>query len=172
MQTQCPLRLWIQTLLAPAHSHSFRDPQSKETKNFNEMPRSLPAAIPTKARGKSKGNRSVRCIPGGNEAIWDDELHAALIEGISFWPPTTKRMIMASSSQYLSTNGQTTHPTHAWWRWRPHKLGSMSAYPAVPDTSNWKESYTKANIKSNSKTEADASGWSREYVAQRTLFTI
>lgn len=48
------------------------------------MPRSLPTETPPKARGKSKGNRSVRCIPGGNEAIWDEELHAALIEGILF----------------------------------------------------------------------------------------
>jgi hypothetical protein len=46
------------------------------------MPRSFPAAIPPKARGKSKGNRSIRCIPGGNEAIWDQELTTALIEGI------------------------------------------------------------------------------------------
>lgn len=60
------------------------------------MPRSLPAATPTKARGKSKGNRSVRCIPGGNEAIWDDELHTALIEGILFWPPTTKQITKSS----------------------------------------------------------------------------
>jgi hypothetical protein len=56
----------------------------KENKKHSEMPRSLLAATPTKARGKSKGNRSVRCIPGGNEAIWDDELHTALIEGILF----------------------------------------------------------------------------------------
>jgi len=48
------------------------------------MPRSLPAAIPTNIRGKSKGNRSIRCIPGGNEAIWDEELHTALIEGVLF----------------------------------------------------------------------------------------
>ena len=48
------------------------------------MPHSLPTATPPKVRGKSKGNRSVRCIPGGNEAIWDEELHAALIEGKLF----------------------------------------------------------------------------------------
>jgi hypothetical protein len=53
-------------------------------KKRQSMPRSLPTATPPKARGKSKGNRSVRCIPGGNEAIWDEELHAALIEGILF----------------------------------------------------------------------------------------
>ena len=53
------------------------------------MPRSLPAATPFKTRGKSKGNRSIRCIPGGNEAIWDEELHAALVEGILFWSPST-----------------------------------------------------------------------------------
>jgi hypothetical protein len=46
------------------------------------MSGSLPTATPQKRRGKSKGNRSVRCIPGGNEAIWDKELHTALIEGI------------------------------------------------------------------------------------------
>lgn len=48
------------------------------------MLRSLPAATPPKARGKSKGNRSIRCIPGGSEAIWDEELHTALVEGMSF----------------------------------------------------------------------------------------
>src|SRR5712671_840133 len=50
----------------------------------SQMPRSLPAATPQKIRGKTKGNRSIRCIPGGNEAIWDEELHNALIEGICF----------------------------------------------------------------------------------------
>jgi hypothetical protein len=50
----------------------------------SQMPRSLTETIPQKTRGKTKGNRSIRCIPGGNEAIWDEELHAALIEGICF----------------------------------------------------------------------------------------
>ncbi|KAI9510404.1 TEA/ATTS domain family-domain-containing protein [Russula earlei] len=57
------------------------------------MPRSLPAATPPKARAKSKGNRSIRCIPGGNEAIWDDELHTALIEALSIYPPMGRQRI-------------------------------------------------------------------------------
>ncbi|KAI9456259.1 TEA/ATTS domain family-domain-containing protein [Lactarius psammicola] len=57
------------------------------------MPRSLPTATPPKVRGKSKGNRSVRCIPGGNEAIWDEELHAALIEALNIYPPMGRQRI-------------------------------------------------------------------------------
>ena len=72
-------RYWRQHIPA-----DFGIPKLKEIKKHSEMSRSLPAAIPMKARGKSKGNRSVRCIPGGNEAIWDDELHTALIEGTLF----------------------------------------------------------------------------------------
>lgn len=60
---------------------SKKQPKLKKRKS---MPHSLPTATPPKVRGKSKGNRSVRCIPGGNEAIWDEELHAALIEGKLF----------------------------------------------------------------------------------------
>ncbi|KAH9038994.1 TEA/ATTS domain family-domain-containing protein [Lactarius pseudohatsudake] len=57
------------------------------------MPRSLPTATPPKARGKSTGNRSVRCIPGGNEAIWDEELNAALIEALNIYPPMGRQRI-------------------------------------------------------------------------------
>ncbi|KAI0303472.1 TEA/ATTS domain family-domain-containing protein [Multifurca ochricompacta] len=57
------------------------------------MPRSLPTATPFKIRGKSKGNRSIRCIPGGNEAIWDEELHAALIEALNIYPPMGRQRI-------------------------------------------------------------------------------
>ncbi|KAF8267848.1 TEA/ATTS domain family-domain-containing protein [Lactarius quietus] len=57
------------------------------------MPRSLPTATPPKVRGKSKGNRSVRCIPGGDEAIWDEELHAALIEALNIYPPMGRQRI-------------------------------------------------------------------------------
>ncbi|KAH9056654.1 TEA/ATTS domain family-domain-containing protein, partial [Lactarius vividus] len=44
-------------------------------------------------RGKSTGNRSVRCIPGGNEAIWDEELNAALIEALNIYPPMGRQRI-------------------------------------------------------------------------------
>lgn len=98
------------------HQHTltyFGILKSKENKNHSEMPRSLPAATPTTARGKSKGNRSVRCIPGGNEAIWDDELHTALIEGISFWPPSTKRIITPSALNIYPPMGrQRIRPMH------------------------------------------------------------
>jgi len=67
-----------------------RHPKQRDHEGYcSPMPRSLPAGTPQKTRGKTKGNRSIRCIPGGNEAIWDEELHTALIEGICFWPPTT-----------------------------------------------------------------------------------
>ena len=99
---------WLEVSFLPRHDHVFRtpllllanlvrcrlelhwaslrtDPQNSKKqpklKKCESMLRSLPTATPPKVRGKSKGNRSVRCIPGGNEAIWDEELHAALIEG-------------------------------------------------------------------------------------------
>jgi hypothetical protein len=70
----------LRTFLLTWDSQKQRDQEGY----CSRMPRSLPVAIPQKTGGKSKGNRSVRCIPGGNEAIWDEELHTALIEGIWF----------------------------------------------------------------------------------------
>ena len=46
----------------------------------------------------------------------------------------------------------------------------MSTHPAVLDPKNRKDSYAKANIKSCSKAKADASGRSREYVGQLSIF--
>ncbi|KAI0262952.1 TEA/ATTS domain family-domain-containing protein [Gloeopeniophorella convolvens] len=57
------------------------------------MSHSFSMATPLKPRGKSKGNRSVRFIPGGNEAIWDDELHAALLEALNIYPPMGRQRI-------------------------------------------------------------------------------
>ena len=65
--------------MLPPHAH------------LSPAPQRLPAPHPasqsqTAPRARHVGNRTRRHLPGGTEAVWTEELHAALLEGKSAHP--------------------------------------------------------------------------------------